>query len=384
MSACWRARRPRVGARSLILPASQYSSPHRRRTSSPAPRSPSMAAIRSRADVEAASRQAKAPDDAGAFSFIAARGRSVARNQRPAELVAHASDHRLDIVRPRIEGVGARPDTAELIALLLEGRIVIFETDDPVLGDAVFPARANGPAVVPLGLRPRTGGRVRIGVDHRQMVVDAGVSALRIEQIVGHGVADAARHRRHPVGAPAEAIVEAEPEHVVDDGAAVVEAGDRALKTEHPVAGLPVVADLAAAEDTRAALAETLARREIAEEGGVGGVDPFLVRRGAAEMTADIEAGPVIDRLDIGRRLAVRPRAKIRSRRSAHAQRRGDGQSSNQFCILHVCTPLSHGCKSSQRELYQMRIAALRDAGFSLDGVKFPCAVARASLFGAS
>ena len=40
----------------------------------------------------------------------------------------------------------------------------------------------------------------------------------------------------------------------------VIGARDRALETEYEIAGLPVVADLAATEDARSTLAEALAR----------------------------------------------------------------------------------------------------------------------------
>ena len=50
---CWRARRRRAGAPSMILPGSRSSSPRPRPTSSPAPRFPSMAATRSWAEATA-------------------------------------------------------------------------------------------------------------------------------------------------------------------------------------------------------------------------------------------------------------------------------------------------------------------------------------------
>src|SRR5690242_4514484 len=98
---------------------------------------------------------------------------SVARDERSTELVAQADHSRLDIARLCIERVGARRSAGELIALPLESRVVIFNTDDPVLGDAVFPAGTDGPAIVPLRLPTRTRGRDQI--DDGQAVVHAGI-----------------------------------------------------------------------------------------------------------------------------------------------------------------------------------------------------------------
>src|ERR1700694_1617342 len=98
----------------------------------------------------------KAPDDAGALVSPEAWPRSIPRDQRAAEFIAEPGNRRLNIVRPRVERIYRRSGAAaELIALGLEGRIVVFEADNPVLGNSVFPARADGPAVVPLGSRAR-------------------------------------------------------------------------------------------------------------------------------------------------------------------------------------------------------------------------------------
>src|SRR4029079_14296441 len=169
--------------------------------------------------------------------------------QRPVELVAQASHRRLNVTGFCREGVKAWRRTGELIVLVLEGRVVIFESDDPVPGDAVFPAGADGPAIVPLGLRTAAGQRNRI--DDRQAVVHAGIAALHVEQVVADAVTSPAGDGCHPVGAPAEPIVKSGTEDRVEQRSAVVEAGDGALETEHVVRSLPVVTHLPAAEDAR-------------------------------------------------------------------------------------------------------------------------------------
>src|SRR5204863_2381981 len=94
-------------------------------------------------------------------------------------------------------------------------------------------------------------------------------------------------------------------ERGVQERTLVVEAGDRALHAEHVVVGLPIVADLGAAQDARVTLTVALARSQIAERRAGPVIGELLVGPCAADMAADIEAGPVEHRLHIGRRLRV-------------------------------------------------------------------------------
>ena len=208
----------------------------------------------------------------------------------------------------------------------------------------------------------------------------AGVAALRVEQIVIHGDTSPARDRRHPVGAPAELIV-AGTKHGVAHGTLVIETRDRALEAEHKIVGLPIVTYLAAAEDARIALTETLAGREVAERRGVGGVDPPLVGPGAANVAADIEAAPVEDRFNVGRRLGVRPRAEIGGRRRAHPERRSEGQRGNQFRMRHSAPHVVAWGQAFPERPYQLEIDAAGEVEFSLRDIEFRPAVATAQLF---
>src|SRR4029079_14420702 len=234
--------------------------------------------------------------------------------QRPVELVAQASHRRLNVTGFCREGVKAWRRTGELIVLVLEGRVVIFESDDPVPGDAVLPAGADGPAVVPLGLRTATGQWDRI--DDRQAVVHAGIAALHVEQVVADGVTSPAGDGRHRVGAPAELVVSRDTEDRVEQRSAGVEAGDGALETEHEVRGLPVITQLPAAEDARSVLAESLAGVQVRAPRRVRAVHPLLRGPRTAYIAADIEACPVEERFGEHRRLGVGSRAEIGSRTS--------------------------------------------------------------------
>src|SRR6266849_5528040 len=108
------------------------------------------------------------------------------------------------------------------------------------------------------------------------MIVHARISALGIEQIVRHGVADPTGDGRHPIATPTELIIQCNAEGSVKHAAAVVHRGSRALETEQVVAGLPVVAHLTTAKYARSSLAEALARIKIAKQGRTRGVGPTL------------------------------------------------------------------------------------------------------------
>src|SRR3954466_781143 len=227
---------------------------------------------------------------------------SVAGDDRRVELVAGAHDGPLEVARLGIEAVIAR-GAAKLIGLAGEGCVVVFEADDPVAGDAVFPAGTDGPAVGPMGLTASTGGHAdRIG--DRQTVIHAGIAAFDVEQVVLHGEVRATNDGGKHIGAPGEHVV-TRAERGVQERALVVEARDRAFHTEYVVVGLPVVADLGAAQDAGVALTVALPWGQIAERRAGPVVDELLVGPCAADVAADIEAGPVEQRLRIGRRLRV-------------------------------------------------------------------------------
>src|SRR5665213_155384 len=171
--------------------------------------------------------------------------KSVPAYERPAEFVADPGNDRLDIARLGVKAVRAEQRT-KLIALALESGVIVLDAGNPVLGNAVFPAGADRPAVVPLVVGTRTGERQN-GIDDGEVAADPGITALGIEQAVADGIADAAGNGRHPVAAPAEHIV-LRAERGVEQGAPVIHCRRRALETEHEIAGLPVVTDLAAAE----------------------------------------------------------------------------------------------------------------------------------------
>src|SRR5207248_4211196 len=219
---CWRARRRRDGARSPTSPASQYSSAHPHPTSSPAPQSLWMADIRSWASFN--------PGAEVVLSRYISR-QSVPCDDRATEFVAQPGNGRLHVAGLRVKAVHSSGRSAELVARGLEGRVVVFDADNPVLGKSVFPARANRPAVVPFGTGPRAD-EWRNDVDNGQVAVYAGIAALEVEQIVVERDAGASRDGRHQIGPPTELIIPSKAKYGVEQAAVVVHPRDRAFKAE--------------------------------------------------------------------------------------------------------------------------------------------------------
>ena len=125
--------------------------------------------------------------------------------------------------------------------------------------------------------------------DAEIVAVAPGVTALGVEQRRTPGVAEPAGHRAELVG---------------------IGGHERAARKQHAVivaAGQPAVLGFGAEHPVRRELIVEAALHA-AEEAGVAALQGVVTRKGAADMAADIEAGPVIDDLGrgIGRRLGVR------------------------------------------------------------------------------
>ena len=153
-------------------------------------------------------------------------------------------------------------------------------------------------------------------------VVGIGVAAFDVDQARTPGVADAAGDRAE--SALVVVVNEAAREGRVE--VAIAEPAVLALDADDPVRReLPVGAGLHAAEQAGAVVAEHEA------------VEIVAAAEGAAEMAADIEAGPVVDRRGIGRRLVVVGRARRDRRRGpARRRRRLRGPHGGEQELLHV------------------------------------------------
>ena len=183
---------------------------------------------------------------------------------------------------------GRRADEAGVAEVV----VLVFDLGRPVLREHVFEAGADGVAIVMAAVE-RVGLR-HAAERHRLVVVGVGIAALHVEQSRTPSVADAAGDRTKAtlvVG-----IDRAVREH---DAVVVAEPAVLAFDTDDPVGSeLVVGAALQAAEEAAAAV--------VVERAG----EAVVAAEFTADMAADIEAGPIVDRRDIGRSLGVVRRAR--------------------------------------------------------------------------
>src|SRR5262245_55274766 len=172
-------------------------------------------------------------------------------------------------------------------ARVAEVVVLVLDLARPVLDEHVFETGTDGVAVAMAAVERE---ELRDAAeDERLVVVSKSVTTLHVEQSWTPGVADSAGHR-----ADAAAIIAidiAVREYGVDGVAA--EPGVLGFGTDHPVRReLPVEAALHTAEEARVVVAA-----------GNEAVERVVVAEGDAEVTADVEAGPVVDRSCDRRRL---------------------------------------------------------------------------------
>src|SRR4051812_4160926 len=245
--------------------------------------------------------QQKSPGQRPGLLCFASLARSVLRDDRAAEAVVHPGGDEvsvlLDVV---VAGVDAREhaDASEVVVVGAHEQVIILDAERPVRSEGVFHAGANRAA--PAGLLGT--------IDHRAeehtfvAVVGHRSTALDVEQDVVGGIADLAGEQAERVDL---AAVNRESKEA---DVRTAEIGPVALRfeTEHPVAGLPAIADLT----TDGAAASVVATFRAAANRNVG---PAVVARAPAAVGADVESAPVIHCSDHRRRLGVRTRSEIRS-----------------------------------------------------------------------
>src|SRR6185437_914837 len=225
------------------------------------------------------------------FVDVEGKTASVARGDRtaPAEAVVQAGlDGVLVVAKAGADDFGrsaGEGGAAEIV-------ILIFELGRPVLGQHVFEAGANRIAVLAVACRRERHPGAREG-NAEVRAVAPGITALGVKQGRTLGVAEAAGHRAELVGAAG--YPRTGREH--DSRIVAAEPAILGFGAEHPIGReLIVVAALHAAEETAVA----------AFEAAVAG-------KRAADVTADIKSGPVVDQLRrrIGWRLGVGARRQI-------------------------------------------------------------------------
>src|SRR4051794_29817066 len=178
--------------------------------------------------------------------------------------------------------------------------VLVLGLGRPVRREHVFEAGADGVAVAVVAADDEAGRHAADG--HLLVVVGIGVATLHVEQARTPGVADAAGDRAET--ALVVGVGDAAWEHRAD---AAGEPGILAFDADTEVrVELPVRAGLQTAEETAVAV---IAGGEAAEI--------VVAGERAADMAADIEAGPVVNRGGIGgrRRLLIVTATQIASAR---------------------------------------------------------------------
>ena len=108
---------------------------------------------------------------------------------------------------------------------------------------------------------------------------------------------------------------------------------------EHPVGGLPAIADLTA-DDCASCIVATFSRDGDRRAGHTGRI-PAIVARAATGVAADVEAAPVVDRSDSHRRLGVGASRQIGSRSGASESEQTGRSQENLFHIQQIPVPVS-------------------------------------------
>src|SRR5947209_7836302 len=181
-------------------------------------------------------KQQKSPGHRPGLSTIAQTERlvSVLRNDGAAELVVQANEAHVDVLTDAI----GRRHQREGDVLVLQEDVVVLDANRPIRGKTILDAGADGAA--PTGLVVR--GQQRAGGRAEHLVLAAGHSrtALDVEQDVVPGVADLTGDQTERIDLGAVAGREQRADVVAGEVGPVA----LAFHAEHPLAGLPAVADL--------------------------------------------------------------------------------------------------------------------------------------------
>ena len=181
-------------------------------------------------------------------------------------------------------GAGRESGVAEVVVL-------VFGLGGPVRREHVFEACAHGIAIAMIAVG-REGHRHAADAYVKVVPILPGKTALGVKQRRTPGIAEAAgdRSKLIAVGGHENAAWE---QHAV---VAVAEPGVLGFDTDNPARGELIIG----------------AALHAAEEAAIIAIKAVVAGKSAAEVTADVEAGPVVDRLrHVSGSLGVRTRGKI-------------------------------------------------------------------------
>src|SRR4051812_10957436 len=250
--------------------------------------------------------------------------RSVPRDPRTAPAIVQADEAHVDVLPNPVAAEDPTRGRCEADRAIAKENVVVLKAQRPVRGEAELqtgPDRTT-PASLPRRSQQRArAGRTCSSVDV-VLVANDGGAALHVEQHVVPGVTDLTGDEAEGVDAGTVAITRHQ-SGTREQGAHIVapEVGPVALafETEHPIGGLPAIADLATDGAPRRIVTA------FADQNAGRGRDevPARVARATAAVDADVEAAPIVDRgnrrrggLGVGTRGHIR---RARGSRQAHS-----------------------------------------------------------------
>src|SRR5260370_267763 len=173
-----------------------------------------------------------------------------------------------------VSGAGPERGAAEIV-------ILVFNLGRPVLREHVFEAGADGVAVAMITVRRESLRHAAAGYAEIVPIVP-GITALGVEQCRAPGIAKPTGDRSKLVAIGGDESAERE-EHA---GIVAAQPAVLGFDTQDPAGGELII---------KTAL-------HAAEEAGIAARQAIVARESAADVTADVEAGPVVDRRGVSRR----------------------------------------------------------------------------------
>src|SRR3954471_1706092 len=258
-------------------------------------------------------------------TFASSVRRSVLRNHRATAPIETIVDAGLDGVLVVVERTERREGSRRHERAVAEIVVLILELGRPARGEHVFQTAADGVAVLVVMIEGERHRRTREG--QPVVGVGPGITALDVQQRRTPGVADPGGRRTDR----ALVVVVDETSTRAGEGDGVVVVAEPAVlgfDTEHPARRELIVG---------AALHATEEAAVIAVVGEAA--ETVVAGKRAADVAADVETGPVVDRRRIGRSLGVGPRRQIGCKCWHGRAESDEGHSSEQKLLHCTCSP---------------------------------------------
>src|SRR5215472_8797988 len=210
-------------------------------------------------------------------------------------------------IQRSIRAVSRSRRRGQIQGLVAKAEIVVLDPGGPIRRERIFKSGAGGPT----GPRQACSRGVAESVIETVLVVRKGDAALGIDQQPVERGADASGYRRRPLGVGVDGVGERIVSAALEPSPVEI-----AFDAEHQRVDLPIGADLTAAD--KAGLVEGVIRagKRVAPRG---------VGKAGAEIAADINSRPIVNRRRIGDR---RHRRRSARRRQIRGLRRTNAKAS--------------------------------------------------------